>query len=146
MERWAWWGIVHGVAKVRHDWVTNTHTLNPSTRNTKKKLHTIQFLAASNKTINDFLANFPFFKKKEILSYSGGSYGKESTCNSEDPGPIPGSGRSPGDGRGYPLQYSCLGSIPAWGIPWTEEPGGLRSMGLQRVRHDWVTNIFTFKL
>ena len=27
-------------------------------------------------------------------------------------------------------------SILAWGIPWTEEPGGLQSMGLQRVRHD----------
>ena len=30
-------------------------------------------------------------------------------------------------------------SILAWKIPWTEEPGGLVSMGLQRVRHDWVT-------
>ena len=32
-------------------------------------------------------------------------------------------------------------SILAWRIPWTEEPGGLQSMGLQRVSHDWVTNI-----
>ena len=31
-------------------------------------------------------------------------------------------------------------SILAWKIPWTEEPGGLQSMRLQRVRHDWVTN------
>ena len=31
-------------------------------------------------------------------------------------------------------------SILAWRIPWTEEPGGLQSMGLQRVRHDWRTN------
>ena len=31
-------------------------------------------------------------------------------------------------------------SILAWRIPWTEEPGGLQSMGWQRVRHDWVTN------
>ena len=30
--------------------------------------------------------------------------------------------------------------ILAWRIPWTEEPGGLESMGLRRVRHDWVTN------
>ena len=30
-------------------------------------------------------------------------------------------------------------SILAWKIPWTEEPGGLQSMGSQRVRHDWVT-------
>ena len=34
-------------------------------------------------------------------------------------------------------------SILVWEIPWTEEPGGLQSMGLQRVRHSWVTNTFT---
>ena len=37
-------------------------------------------------------------------------------------------------------QYSTL----AWEIPWTEDPGGLQSMGLQRVRHDWATNTYTF--
>jgi len=31
-------------------------------------------------------------------------------------------------------------SILAWRIPWMEEPGGLQSMGSQRVRHDWATN------
>ena len=38
-------------------------------------------------------------------------------------------------------------SILAWRIPWTEEPGGLQSMGLQRVRHDWAANdihIYTY--
>ena len=35
-------------------------------------------------------------------------------------------------------------SILAWRIPWTEEPGRIQSMGLQRVGHDWVTNTFTF--
>ena len=35
-------------------------------------------------------------------------------------------------------------SILAWRIPWTEEPGGLQSIGLQRVGHDWVTNTFAF--
>ena len=34
-------------------------------------------------------------------------------------------------------------SIPAWRISWTEEPGRLQSMGLQRVRHNWTTNTFT---
>ena len=34
-------------------------------------------------------------------------------------------------------------SILAWRIPWTEEPGGLVSMGSQRVRHNWATNTFT---
>ena len=41
-----------------------------------------------------------------------------------DAGSIPGSGRSPGGGHGNPL------SVLAWRIPWTEEPGGLQSMGL----------------
>ena len=37
-----------------------------------------------------------------------GSDDKESACNAGDPDSIPGSGRSPGEGNGYPLQYSCL--------------------------------------
>ena len=40
--------------------------------------------------------------------FPGGSDGKESACNTGDSGPIPGSGRSPGEGNGYPLQYSGL--------------------------------------
>ena len=38
----------------------------------------------------------------------GGSAGKQSTCNAGDLGSIPGLGRSPGEGNGYPLQYSGL--------------------------------------
>ena len=53
-----------------------------------------------------------------------------SARDAEDMGLIPGSGRSPGEGNGNPLQYSCLENL------WTEEPGGLQSMGLQRVGHD----------
>ena len=56
--------------------------------------------------------------------------GKESACNARDLGLIPGSGRSPGEGNGYPLQHSCLENT------WTENPGGLQSMGLQRIRCD----------
>ena len=44
-----------------------------------------------------------------------------------DVGLIPGLGRSPGGGYDNPLQYS------SWRIPWTEEPGGMQSMGLQGV-------------
>ena len=43
-----------------------------------------------------------------FLGFPGGSDGKESTCNAGDLGLIPGLGRSPGEGKGYPLQYSCL--------------------------------------
>ena len=47
-----------------------------------------------------------------------------------DVGLIPGLRRSPGEGDGNPVQYSCLGK------PWTEEPGGHQYIELQRVRHD----------
>ena len=43
-----------------------------------------------------------------LLGFSCGSAGKESTCNVGDLGSIPGLGRSPGEGKGYPLQYSGL--------------------------------------
>ena len=42
------------------------------------------------------------------LGFPGGSDGKASACHGGDPGSIPGSGRSPGEGNGNPLQYSCL--------------------------------------
>ena len=42
------------------------------------------------------------------LSFPGGSDGKVSACNAGDRGSIPGLGRSPGEGNGNPLQYSCL--------------------------------------
>ena len=42
------------------------------------------------------------------MDFPSDSDGKESACNTGDPGLIPGSGRSPGEGNGYPLQYSCL--------------------------------------
>ena len=40
--------------------------------------------------------------------FTGGSDGKASACNVGDPGLIPGLGRSPGEGNGNPVQYSCL--------------------------------------
>ena len=99
--------------------------------------------------------------------FPGSSVGKESVCNAGYPSSIPGSGRSPEEGIGFPLQYSgweismdCIvhgvaesrtrlvqslgqedspekemathSSIFAWEIPWTEEPGRLQSIGLQR--------------
>ena len=100
-----------------------------------------------------------------------GSDSKESARNAGDPGSIPGSGRSPGEGIGYPFQcsWTSLGvrtvknpsamwdtwirslgwedplgedlathfNTPAWGIPIErEEPGGLPTIGSQRVGHD----------
>ena len=94
-----------------------------------------------------------------LLGFPGGSDGKESTCNAGEVGSIPRLGRSPGEGNGNPLQYSCLENLMdrgAWWAtvhrvaksrtwlsdfththtvffpgesPWTGEPGGLQSMG-----------------
>ena len=75
-----------------------------------------------------------------FMGFPGGSGGKESACNARDPSSIPGSGRSPGEGNGNPLQYSCLENSldrGAWqttvhGVTESEEePGGLQSMGSQ---------------
>ena len=71
------------------------------------------------------------------MGFPGGSDGKESSCNVRDPGLIPKSGRSPGEGNG---NHS---SILAWRIPWTEETGGLQSMGSQTVELDTTEQLNT---
>ena len=106
---------------------------------------------------------------RKLQGFPSSSAGKESSCNAGDPSLIPESEKSPGEGIGYPLQYSWaslvaqtvknlplmqetwIGKIPwrrAWQptpvflpgeSPWTGEPGRLQSMELQRVRHDWLS-------
>ena len=65
-----------------------------------------------------------------LLGFSCGSAGKGSACNVGDLGLIPGLGRSPGEGKGYPLQCSGLE----------------KSMGSQRVGHDRATFTFTLHM
>ena len=62
--------------------------------------------------------------------FAAGSDSKESTCKAGDLGSILRLGRS------LEQEMAALSSILAWGIPWTEVPGGLQSVGLQRVGHD----------
>ena len=77
-------------------------------------------------------------QKNRVEREMGVGIGMGDTCNSmadscqcmRDPGLIPGLGRSPREGNGYPS------SILAWRIPRTEEPGGLQSIASQTVRHD----------
>ena len=57
-------------------------------------------------------------------------------CSVGDMGSISGSGRYPGEGM------TTHSSILAWEISWTEEPGGLQSMELQRAGHSSATNTF----
>ena len=104
-----------------------------------------------------------FTYDQSIEGFPDSSVGKESACNAGDPGLIPGSGRSPAEGIGYPLQCSWASlvaqlekNLPAmwetwvrslgWEDPWGRErlptpvfwPGEfhVQSMGSQRVRHD----------
>ena len=68
------------------------------------------------------------------MGFPSGSDGKEIAFNFRDPGSIPGSGASPGEENGYPLQYSCLENLKhrwAWSVA---------VHGLQRVRYYWATN------
>ena len=67
---------------------------------------------------------------KGLLDFPGGSDGKEYTCNAGDPGSFFDLGRSPGEGNGNPLQYSCQENLMDKGA------FGLQSMGIQRVGHD----------
>ena len=52
-----------------------------------------------------------YFWQYYTLLFPDSSVGKESTCNAGDPGSIPGSGRPPGEGLGYPLQYSWASPV-----------------------------------
>ena len=79
------------------------------------------------------------------------SVDKESACNAEDPGSLPESGRSPGEGIGHSLQcfWASQAMTPhsstlAWKIPWMVKPGRLQSMGSLRVGHDWATSLSLF--
>ena len=112
-------------------------------------------------------------KHKNEQNFPGSSSRKESAREAGDPGSIPGSGSSPGEGVSYPPQRSWVSlmaqtvkNLPAmqetwvqslgwedareegmatcsiilaWRIPWTEKPGGVQSLGLQRVLQDCGT-------
>ena len=82
--------------------------------------------------IKDLLSTAPPIRIRLSFLLSG-SDGKASACNVGDPGSIP-----PPLGWEGPLEKEMAihSSTLAWKIPWMEAPGGLQSMGLQRVGHD----------
>ena len=67
------------------------------------------------------------FHAPKALGFPGGSDGKASACNAEDRGLIPGSGRSPGEGKGNPVQYSRLGNSKDIGAWWATINGIIKS-------------------
>jgi len=79
----------------------------------------------------------------KLWACSGGSDGKESSCNAGNPGVILGSGRSPGEGNGYSFQYSCLENSMDRGAWQSTVYGGLKESD---TGHHWATNNITFFL
>ena len=87
---------------------------------------------------NSWVRKIPWRRDRlPTLVFSGfpcGSAGKESACNAGDLGLIPGLERSPGEGKGYPLQYSGL-----------ENSMDYIAHGVQRAGHDWATFTLNFE-
>ena len=122
MDRRAWWATVHGITK---SWTQLSECVHTHTH-----IHTSISVDcyATNLTDAAMKIHFPvpvfycfflcvfagltfIFKWNSTcvnLDFPGGSDSKVSAYNVEDMGSIPGSGRSPGEGNGNPLQYSCL--------------------------------------
>ena len=67
--------------------------------------------------------NFNYFPVRFPVKFNDGSDGKASAYNAGDPGSIPASGRSPGEGNGNPLQYSCLENPMDGGAWWATVHG-----------------------
>ena len=74
--------------------------------------------------------------------FPGGLDVKESACRAGGPGPIPGSGRSSGEGNGYPLQYSCLGNPINRGAWWAIIHGVSKCWTEQLTHaHNWFQSV-----
>ena len=85
------------------------------------------------------------FPSHLITSFPGGSEGEESVCNVGDPGSIPGSGRSAGEGLGSPLQYSWASLVaqlvknpPAVLETWVQSLGWELSLAKGKARHSSI--------
>ena len=82
---------------------------------------------------SSYQAVYLFQDMRLYVFFPGGSESKESAFNAGDPGSIPGLGRSPEEGNGNPLQYSCLENPMDCSLPASSVHG------IARVGHDFVT-------
>ena len=77
------------------------------------------------------LLNFKNFSLINLaIGFPDSSVGKESACNAEDLSLIPGLGRSPGEGKGYPLQYSGLENSMDYTVPGVAELDRTKKLSL----------------
>ena len=108
----------HGIFKA---WKVGTrwNLLHPSFQMLKQSRRPRGFLIKRNCNVQDYeeealpgsiICVFYGVKHMCPSSFPGGSDGKEVACSAGDPGSVSGSGRFPGEGRGNPLQHSCLGN------------------------------------
>ena len=141
----AWWAAIYGVSQSR----TQLKRLSSSSSSMSYLYYLLNILLASlvAQLIKNLLAmqetpvgflgwKVPWRREKLpipiFLGFPGGADGKESTCNAGDLGLISGLvGKIPWRRAWQPTPVFFPGDSP-----WTEEPGGLQSMGLQRVRHN----------
>ena len=127
-----------GSQRVGHDWVTFTFTVKPPWQNFTRTSHVFPccdllwkcsfFCYAEAHFLQSFLPlGFPVAQMVKNL-----------------PAMLEIQVRSLGQEGYLEKQMATHSNILAWRIPCTEKPGGLQSMGSQRVGHDWATNTFTF--
>ena len=116
-----------------HVWVSSARGLQPPT-------HSLSLAKHQTRTAFPFSKNALSFQRKnkilnvsrvcingQSLDFPGGSDNKASACNAGDRDSIPGSGRSPGEGNGKPLQYSCLENPMDEGVWWAKVRGVAKS-------------------
>ena len=137
MDREAWHAANYGVARSQtwlsdwtkhmNIWVFWNFLIIPNHTDTKMYIVSLEFNECQDPTMDSKLVaqmvqNLPAMQETQVLS-----------LGQEDP---------------LENEMATNSSILAWRILWPEESGGLQSMGWQRVRHNWATNIFifTFKL
>ena len=130
-----WHYIVHFYGQIRLSFCCPetilVHAFNISNIRYHGTLHTIRTCSCANKLLSNFKRwgiNIKHLRERIVLlngvcvcvyiykyiKMFGDLVGKESTCSRRDTGLILGSGRSPGEGNGNPLQYSCLEKSHGW--------------------------------
>ena len=124
LKRWEYWESHFLGRLIRSLWVPKERGVWNSQGGRKDKIFSpLHSLGLYNNNVS-------------FLDFPGGSDGKASAYNAGDPGSIPGLRRTPGEGNGTPLQYSCLENPMGRGAWWAAVHGVTKSRG-----HNWATSL-----
>ena len=95
-----------------HEYIKNHRSVHLGEKEKTRQFFVKNLPAMQETPVQSWVGKIPWRRDRlptpVFLSFRGGSTDKESAYNAVDFGSIPGLGRSPGEGNGYPLQYSCL--------------------------------------